>query len=298
MRAWLVINPQLSQAFTDHVALFIERSKRLGIELKVLPSYTLFTAIEDGQIYIDGLEEKNRPTFVLFWDKNIYLAKALEQAGFRVYNSSHAIATCDDKVLTHLALAKAQLPVPKTLIGPKTFMKSGIVDLQEYQRVGEKLGYPLVMKNAFGSYGRYVYLIHTFAELQQRVQEAIGIPVLFQEYIASSRGTDVRVEVIGGRAVAAMRRISTGDFRSNLAQGGTAHPHVLNTEESELAVSAVRAVGAAFAGVDLLTGFDGKPLVCEINSNAHIINLSRVANTDVALHLLDHLQQVAREVTS
>ncbi|MFP3648624.1 RimK family alpha-L-glutamate ligase, partial [Paraburkholderia sp. SIMBA_054] len=86
------------------------------------------------------------------------------------------------------------------------------------------------------------------------------------------RGRDIRVNIVGGKVVAAMKRQSDTDFRANITNGGRAFPVELTPEQQQLAIDAAEAVGAVFAGVDLLYGPNGQTLVCEVNAAAHIRN--------------------------
>ena len=100
-----------------------------------------------------------------------------------------------------------------------------------------------------------VYWCRDEAELLERIGKLGGAPFLFQKPVMESLGRDVRVNVVGDRAAAAMLRHSqSGDFRSNLTIGGTMEPHALTREEETLAVRATQALGLDFAGVDLLFG--------------------------------------------
>ena len=117
----------------------------------------------------------------------------------------------------------------------------------------------------------------------------LKIQFLFQAFVDTSFGVDVRVNVVGERAVCAMlRRGKAGDFRSNIAHGGVGEPYTLSREEKEIAVSAARAVGADFAGVDLLFGENGA-LVCEVNSNPHFTGTYKHTGTNLAIPILEHI---------
>ena len=73
-----------------------------------------------------------------------------------------------------------------------------------------------------------------------------------------------------------MYRHSDTDFRANITNGGVASPIELTAAQQELALAAAQAVGATFAGVDLLFGENEEPLVCEVNAAAHIRNILNV----------------------
>ena len=104
-----------------------------------------------------------------------------------------------------------------------------------------------------------------------------GKPFLLQEYIECG-GEDARLEVVGDRVVAAMKRRNENDFRSNITNGGVAFEYTPSEDEKALAVAACRELGLTFGGVDIMHG----DTICEVNSNAHIINIMHASGVDIA----------------
>lgn len=208
-----------------------------------------------------------KPDFVLFWDKDVLLAKSFEDLGIPVFNSSQSIELCDDKAKMHLALKG--LPMPETYIAPMTFPNIGFSNLEFLSEIENKLGYPMVIKERFGSFGAQVYLAKNREELLKITKEHETSPLIFQKLISESFGRDVRINVVGHRVVASMLRESgTDDFRSNVTLGGKTAPYSPTADEIALAEEASRRLGLSFAGIDILFGENG-PLICEVNSNAH-----------------------------
>lgn len=213
-----------------------------------------------------------RADFVLFWDKDVNLARRLENAGLPVFNNALSIALCDDKAKTYLAL-DGIVPQPETLIAPLAFDRA---DYSEFvDEAIAKLGLPIVFKECFGSFGEQVYLCESKEDILGRITPR---PFLLQKFVDGSRGEDIRIEVIGGKAVCAMRRRNADDFRSNITNGGTAEAYTPTEREAALAVKACEALGLTFGGVDILNN----GTVCEVNSNAHIINIMRATGIDLA----------------
>ena len=91
--------------------------------------------------------------------------------------------------------------------------------------------------------------------------------------------------------VAAMMRVSETDFRANVTNGGIMRPFEPSPAFSAMAIAASEQVGADFSGVDLLFGEDGNPVLCEINSNAHIKNIYDCTGIDVTEAIFDHIIQ-------
>ena len=103
-------------------------------------------------------------------------------------------------------------------------------------------------------------------------------------------GRDVRVFVLGGRVLGAIERhASKGEWRTNIARGGTAQPIALPAEWGDMALRAAAAVGADYAGVDLLQGRDGRVYVLEVNGVPAWKGLQEVTGIDVAGAISDYL---------
>lgn len=264
----LVVNHFLkTEKFNTLHGHLIESAKEAGIELALKTNLELAT---------------ERPTgdFVLFWDKDVVLARRLENEGFRVFNSSDSIRKCDNKAETYVELL-GTVPQPKTLISPLTYFKT---DLHEFvtNAVGI-LGLPLVLKECYGSFGEGVYLCNTEKEINEIAQKISPRPFILQQFIKEAYGRDTRLEVVGGKIVAAIERENKNDFRANLTNGGVAKPHTPTSEECAIALTACEKLGLSFGGVDILNG----NTLCEVNSNAHIINIMNVTGVDIAPHIFE-----------
>ena len=169
----------------------------------------------------------------------------------------------------------------KTIIAPKIYRNFSIAHTHYYEYVLSELGLPLIIKEAHGSFGMKVYLIESRQAFFEKVEELSGIDFLFQQFIASSRGRDVRVNVVGNQIVAAMYRYSNTDFRANITNGGTATTIDLTEAQKTIALQAAQVLGTEYAGIDLLFGENDEPLVCEVNAAAHIRNIYNVTGANV-----------------
>ena len=112
--------------------------------------------------------------------------------------------------------------MPETIIAPKVYPAFTIRDSGYYERVLERLGLPMIIKEGHGSFGMKVYLIETEEQFYDKTDELRGVDYVFQKFIATSRGRDIRVNIVGGEIVAAMYRYSETDFRANITNGGVA----------------------------------------------------------------------------
>lgn len=280
----MVVNAFLrTTKFDDLYIILLAAARKAGMELDVRTNAELCCALDDPDL--------ERFDFVLFWDKDVQLAKQLEMRGMRLFNSAQSILWCDDKALTYLKLKQAGIPMPRTLLAPKTFPNVGYTHLDFLDDVADTLGFPMVVKECFGSFGQQVYLEQDKNALQERVHTLAGTPLLFQELIQESYGRDARLNVVGGRVAASMLRSSTdGDFRSNLTRGGAMAPYTPTSEETALALKVTQTLGLDFAGVDVLFGKDG-PILCEVNSNAHFKNTLDCTGVNMADEVMHHIAE-------
>ncbi|WP_339250779.1 RimK family alpha-L-glutamate ligase [Sporosarcina sp. FSL W8-0480] len=279
---WVIYNGSLtSDKFRDQAELLADAAERANVRAELKKNYEVMMNLND--------DLTERPDFVVFLDKDILLANFLKNAGIPVFNDPEVIETCDNKAKQYIQLAKNGVDMPLTIIAPKVYPKFTIEGTGYYEKVLEKLGLPMIIKEGHGSFGMKVYLIETKEEFFAKVDELRGIDYVFQEFIETSRGRDIRVNIVGGEIVAAMHRASETDFRANITNGGVASVVELTAEQKELAIRAAVAVGAEFAGVDLLYGQNEKPLVCEVNAAAHIRNIYNVTGINVADKMIEYI---------
>ncbi len=282
----LVVNAFLKLPKFDAIYQeLLQSAAKLNLRLTLQTNATIATHIDTPAF------KRALPDFVLFWDKDIKTARLLEMQGIPVFNSAESIELCDDKALTYLALRRANIAVPRTVLLPKTFPNIGYTDTEFLADAADMLSYPLVLKECFGSFGQQVYLIQNQEELAAKVLSLAGTPMLLQELVAESYGRDTRINIVGGKVVASILRESqNGDFRSNLTLGGSMANYTPTDRESELALRAVRALGLTFAGVDVLFGKNG-PLICEVNSNAHFQTTLECTGVNMADAILREIAQ-------
>lgn len=285
---WLVHNGGLyTDKFQDYEKLMREAAARYGTELHAVANDALLVSSE-GIVTLE--ENLPAPDFIHFADKDLFLAEALEQAGHRLYNSSRTIAICDDKRLMHRTFQAYGVPQPKMILAPMAYPNIGRKDFTYLEEVKKQLGLPMIVKEAFGSFGEQVYWVETAAALTEIAHLLQGTPHLYQKVVQSSFGKDVRLNVVGNQVVAAMKRTSADDFRANVTAGGKTEPYEPTTGQVHTAIAAARAVGADMAGVDLFLN-DGDPLVCEINSNPHVRSIIECTGIHVEDAMIEHMQR-------
>lgn len=279
---WLIVNPFLQgEKYASLYALLLQEGKKRGISLAIKRT--------DELIHVIGERIPAPPEFVIFWDKDTYLAESIESQKIPLFNNVRAIALCDDKAKTALSLTASNVPTPKTVLAPKTFDTVGYNDLSFLEEAENLLAYPMVIKENYGSFGAQVYLAKTHAEAVNIILQLKHKPFIMQEYIAKSHGKDLRVNVVGEKVVCSILRENTQDFRSNISGGGKAKEYILSDEQAKIALDACKAVGADFAGVDIL--FGDTPLVCEVNSNPHFKSTLDCTGVDLSAYIFTHIEE-------
>ena len=281
MKAWLVINTFMNtQKFKNLYEMLSVAFKKHQVELQIKKA-------EDISLEVAG-SINDKPDFAIFWDKDIYLAERLENNGIKLFNSRQAIELCDNKILMYQALQKSDIRIPRTFIAPKTFEGLGYTNLDFVIKAEKEVGWPLVIKEAYGSFGEQVYLAHDFDEAK-KIVEGIGYKdFLLQEYIASSKGRDVRINVVGDKAIVSMLRENKNDFRSNISSGGNGTKYEPAQEYIDLAIKAAKALGLAFAGVDVMFG-KGGPIICEVNSNPQFASTLNATDVNLADYIVEYI---------
>lgn len=288
---WVIYNGHLGgKKFLDFAEWIQRAAKSQDITMKIIKNNALLGMVGPNNNLLK--EEQQLPDFVVFSDKDIPLAQQLEAMGIPLYNSSKSIAVCDNKILMYQALAEAGIRIPKTIIAPKVFPGTMPIQMISFEPAITELGFPMIVKEAFGSFGEQVYLVHNKEALHQKISEIGTNPFVLQEYIQTSHGRDIRINIVGGKIVASMIRTSETDFRANVSRGGSMQQYTPSEKESELAIAAAAAVGTDFAGVDLLFGPGGEPLVCEVNSNAHIRSIYECTGVDVTESIISYIKEV------
>ena len=281
MQGVLITNHYVrSEKFKQLFAMLLQAAEDAGIAMQRRTNFETLT---------DGLPANT--DFVLFWDKDVRLARELERQGYRLFNSAAAIEACDDKSRTHTLLCTAGIPCPETVFSPLLHYALDWDREPMLDRVEQRLAYPMVVKECYGSFGQKVHLAQNRAELEQICNTMDTRPFLFQQFIAESTGRDIRINVVGGKIVAAMvRENNDGDFRANVAMGGAGRAYTPTAAEAEMALAAAKVLGLDFGGMDILFGANG-PIFCEANSNMHFKGIYSCTGVNTAEHIMAHIKR-------
>ena len=281
MKGWLIINSFMdSDKFVNLYEMICHAFKKHQI------SVTMKTAL-DISLEVDEIIE-DKPDFAIFWDKDIYLAQRLERQGIRLFNSAKAVELCDNKILMYQELVKNNIRIPRTFIAPKTFEGLGYTKREFLSQVAARIGFPIVVKEAYGSFGEQVYLAKDIKSLNEIVDRIGYKDFLMQEFIKESEGKDIRINVVGDQAIVSMLRENKNDFRSNISNGGTGSSFNPKQDYIDLAIKASKALGLDFAGVDILFGKDG-PIICEVNSNPQFASTLKATGVNLADFIVNYI---------
>ena len=283
---WLIVNSYYNPAkFNSLYRVLQESAEKAGLHFSKWTS--------DQRPTVIGSQAKDpKPSFVLFWDKDIQLAKTMELSGLHLFNSANAIAMADDKVETLLKLASYNIPVVDTIPAPTCFpgCKRNPAAAEQAAKI---LGWPLVIKENKGSFGQQVYLANNVREAERILTHIGEHDCHFQRFIADSAGKDLRVTVVGGKVICAMERHSQSkdQFRSNMELGGTATARSLSPLEEKMALAAAAALGLDFAGVDILMGKgENDRYVVEVNSNPQLQSTIDTCGINPATNIMWHIR--------
>ncbi|MBK5191322.1 MAG: RimK family alpha-L-glutamate ligase [Methanosarcinales archaeon] len=225
--------------------------------------------------------------------RDVGISLSLEQISFKfdllrqfetympVMNSSEAIQNAANKFFSFYLFKRAQLPIPRTMITPELDVALSAVETFE----------SAVVKPIFGSQGEGIFkLENSQPDLKSKLTALLkeGGVLYLQEFVPNP-GRDIRVFVVGEEAIGAIYRVSVGgSFISNLSQGGTPVSCEVTEAMQELAIRAAKAVGADFAGVDLIEGKEGLHLL-EVNATPSGKGINRACGIDVTERIVDLL---------
>ena len=269
--------------------LLVEALQQRGVEFEI---------IDDGQLMLDLARPDERwRTFdavlcrSVSQSRGLAVSYVLEQWGIPVLNAARVTATCNDKLLTTLALLQAGVPTPRTLLAFE--QKSAVQGIEE-------LGYPAVLKPVSGSWGRLLARVNDrdAAEAVLEHQETLGgyqhqIHYI-QEYVAKPQ-RDIRAFVIGTRTICAIYRTSA-HWITNTARGGSASNCPVTPELNELCVRAAQAVGGGILAIDVFEDEERGYLVNEINATMEFRNSSTPTGVNIPQEIIEYLCTQAGQV--
>ncbi|WP_432412080.1 ATP-grasp domain-containing protein [Rasiella sp. SM2506] len=262
--------------------------------MEVLNPLYFNLAVEDGKAvlyYHDEVIDDLNAVIPRIGASNTFqgtsLVRHFEAAGVASTVSSEGIFNSRDKWTCFQLLVKAQIPVPNTVLG-------GYYDAEVVlQKFKDK---PVIIKILEGTHGQGVILSESNQNALATVEtlQASNVNFILQEYIAESKGADIRAIVVDGVVIAAMRRqCKAGDFRSNLHRGGTSEVLQLSYEEEKVALKAAKILNLSVCGVDILQSARG-PLVLEVNSTPGLEGIETTTGKNISKSIIGYLERTKR----
>ncbi len=213
------------------------------------------------------------------------VVRQFEMMGVFTTTESQALVRSRDKLRSLQVLSRARLGMPKTVFTNYSKNVGEVID-----HVG---GAPLIIKLLEGTQGLGVVLAETKNAAESVIEAFNGLQarVIIQEFIKEAGGADIRVLVVDGHVVGAMKRQGKeGEFRSNLHRGGIASIIELTDEEENAAIKAAKVMGLGVAGVDLLQSSRG-PLILEVNSSPGLEGIERATGKDIAKTIIRYIER-------
>jgi ribosomal protein S6--L-glutamate ligase len=215
------------------------------------------------------------------------VVRQFDLMGVPVLNGAVSIARSRDKLRALQLLTRRKLDVPTTVCARSPAGVEAALAL-----VG---GCPAIVKLQQGTQGIGTMIAETSQAVHSLLETfwAMGQDIVLQEYVRESKGRDLRVIVVGGRAIAAMRRVAKpGEFRANLHRGGKGDGVRLPRAYRTVAIRAAKAMGLEVAGVDMLESKSG-PKILEINSSPGLEGVERATGIDVAGAIIGYAERYA-----
>lgn len=225
--------------------------------------YSTIEICRNGELAITCLGEKmEKPDY--FWPllgstDGFILENMFQDAGIPSILNLRELQVARSKIATYQRLAQNGVRVPDTMV----FFKDS-----DSQTLIRRFGYPFVVKPDSGFGGIGVELIHNEQELKDYFATlSYGQAYVAQEYIAASKGRDIRVVVLHGRYYYSMERHASNpdEFRSNVHVGGTTQEKILTEEEKAFCEKVASLFDLPIIGLDLMIG-DGEYVLAEVNA--------------------------------
>ena len=310
-QGWLIVNEYLdTEKFLEIRKLFLSGAEKKNVKLTVYTNAD-FAVDLSGAVVKSRAFDEGEPEFIIFYDKDITLAAALEKMGYRLYNSADAISVCDSKVKTAEKIAEynlnckddeAKILMPKTYKVPFTYENIGIKDSYSFDFLdyvekdlceagkGELSGaYPMVIKESNSSFGMGVHLAGSREEAVKLICEYGNKECIIQEYLSYSSGRDYRLQMVSDKCVCAMMRSNENDFRANITNGGKMSEYKPTDEDLSLARNVMKCLKLDFAGIDIMHDKSGRAVFLEANSNAHFKNIYDLTGINTAEKMIEYI---------
>lgn len=217
--------------------------------------------------------------------RGLHMTAVLEGSGVRVINSFFTSNTCGNKLLSSVALERHGVKTPRTLVA---FTPAAAT------RAANTLGYPAILKPVVGSWGRLIAPLKDEDTAEAILEDRTYMYPLYQvfylqEYV-NRPPRDIRCVVIDGRPVAAIYRYAPpGEWKTNVAIGGTSEPCKVTSEIEKIAVKASKAVKGEIVGVDMMESEEDGLLVHEVNHTTEFRAAATTTGVNIAEEIVKYI---------
>lgn len=301
MEVWILYGDDIdSNADLAHeVRRFKEEAARLNVILKVYKPADFDLLVSEStrdSILVHGKPVPLPDVVFPYFNHgdhsyfNLAIVRQLERSGVLVYNTAATIEMVRDKLHTHQVLAESSIPSPDTMLA-KFPIDDDMMDMIE-----RRLGFPVVVKTLNGALGIGVFLIENAKAFRDQM-DLIGqtnpdLQLIFQKFVAASKGRDLRLFVVDGEVVASMeRRAKEGDFKANYSSGGSVHAFKPDPEAIQIALKTASSLDIQIGGVDLLFLEGGGYTVCEANTFPGFKGLEKASGINVPEKIFQSMER-------
>ena len=267
-----------------------EAASEQGHRITLVHPYRVWPALKGGEPSLVGEEDMEPLDVVLprqgatIGDSCLALIRHFNLMGIPLVNDLDSIRLAKNKFLTLQALSAARIPVPETV-----FINSSEGFKDAIERLG---GYPVVAKQVSGRQGEGIVLVETNDDAESVARDHLDRRkgLLVQRFIPPAGRQDIRVLVVGGKAIGAMElRPKEGDFRANFHLSKESRSKDLSLEQEKIALNAASAVGLEIAGVDLIVDKKDRVSVIEVNYSPGFNGLEAATGLDIAGRIVKYV---------
>lgn len=277
----------------DEDKRFVEAATERGHEIDILKlkKCSMRCCPEASNVYYNGKKITDKYDIIIprlnvsHTEYGLAILRQFQAMEVYVTDTAYSIELGRDKLRSLQYLLRHSVPFPRT----------GFADSKDdFENIIETIGgTPLVIKLIEGTEGNGIFLVDDLKQAENIMAtcKQFDTPIIVQEFIEESAGTDLRCFVVGDEIVAVMKReAQDGDFRANVSLGGHAYNEELTEEEKEITLNSAKALGINIAGVDLIRSNKG-PLVLEVNVSPDFCGeqgIESVTGVDVAGAIIDY----------
>lgn len=251
MKLWILYSKVVLKPNKNNATLWmLDEAIALGFDAEIIYVEDLTISTHNGLELFHKEIKVKQPDIAFTRSYHLEIIDHLESMGVKTFNNSTSLGLSLDKYKTHKELVKHNIQTPKTLLGHHRF-----------EFLVKELSIPFIVKDRKGARGEQVFLVDD----EQKYSEALDAcpEPIFQEFVKSSFGKDIRLHVIKDKVVACVLRQGI-NFKSNYSQGGSVKYYEADDILKQLAIDSTQALGLDFSGIDVLFTDQGYT-ICEVN---------------------------------